>query len=328
MAEAVPPLSVRRVLIIKLSALGDVVQALGPMAAIRQYHPNAHITVLTTRPYDELLTMSGYVDDVWLDERPKWYQFRKVQELRNRLRNGGFDVVYDLQTSDRSSYYFRFFPSSNKPLWSGIARGGSHSHANPHRNLLHTIERQAEQLRDAGISPTPFPDLSWVTADTARLGLDRPFVLLVPGGAPHRPGKRWPATYYAALARQLASRGVQPALLGTNAEYEILSQISIACPEAINLCGKTDIVDMAVLGRAALAAVGNDTGPMHILAISGCPSVVLYSHESDPALCAQRGPAVEILRRQWLVEVSIEDVLGALMTVAGELPEPTGGSSA
>ena len=189
MTETTAVNSVSRVLVIKHSALGDVVQALGPMAAIRKHHTDAHITVLTTKPYADLLSMCDYIDEVWLDERPKWYQLSKCRNLRNRLRSGGFHMVYDLQTSDRSSAYFRLFANNQKPLWSGIARGGSHSHANPHRNLLHTIERQAEQLRDAGISETPFPDLSWATADTSQFALTEPFALLVPGGAPHRPGE-------------------------------------------------------------------------------------------------------------------------------------------
>lgn len=321
MIDAVAPELVRRILIIKLSALGDIVQAVGPMAAIRQHHPEARITVLTTKPYDALLDLCPYIDDVWLDERPKWYQVLKCRALRDRVRSGRFDMVYDLQTSGRSSAYFRLFPASQRPFWSGIARGASHPHANPGRNQLHTIERQAEQLCDAGIPETPFPNLHWVTADTAHLDLSPPFALLVPGGAPHRPGKRWPATSYTALAKHLVTRGIQPVLLGTTAEHEILRLIADSCSDTINLCGLTSIPELAVLARDAVAAVGNDTGPMHIITLSGCASVVLYSDESDPALCAQRGPSVEILRRERLSDLPLEDVITTLNTVAENLPD-------
>ena len=65
------------------------------------------------------------------------------------------------------------------------------------------------------------------------------------------------------------------------------------------------------MARVALAAVGNDTGPMHLIAAGGCPSLVLFSHESDPSLCAPRGK-VTVLRRASLTELGEADVEAAL----------------
>jgi len=59
-----------RILVIKLGALGDFVQALAPMAAIRRHHPGAHITLLTTDPFVELAAASRWFDDIWVDSRP------------------------------------------------------------------------------------------------------------------------------------------------------------------------------------------------------------------------------------------------------------------
>ena len=59
-----------RILVIKLGALGNVILSLGPFAAIRRHHTNAHITLLTTAPYAAWLASSPYFDDVWIDERP------------------------------------------------------------------------------------------------------------------------------------------------------------------------------------------------------------------------------------------------------------------
>ena len=68
----------------------------------------------------------------------------------------------------------------------------------------------------------------------------------------------------------------------------------------------------ATIVIGAAGAVGNDTGPMHLIATAGCPSVVLYSLASDPALCAQQGPDVTILRRDTLDELSVDEVEAAL----------------
>lgn len=302
----------RRILVIKLSALGDMVQAFGPFQAIRRAHPEAHISLLTTRPYAGLAERSGWFDRVLIDPRPKAWQVRKVAALRRLLRDGRFDRVYDLQTSDRSSSYLRLMGGPKAVAWSGIARGCSHPHANPDRDRLHTVDRQAEQLRMAGIAEVPPPDLAWMEADIAGFALPEPFVLLVPGGAPHRPDKRWPGARYAALARRLAGQGATPVVLGTEAERAEAEAIVAACPQARSLLGATSLFDIAALARRAAGAVGNDTGPMHLIAAAGCPSVVLYSHASDPALCAQRGPRVEILRRPDLATLEDGEVARAL----------------
>lgn len=311
------------ILVIRLSALGDFVQTFGPFAAIRAHHPDARITLLTTRPYADLARRSPWFDEVWIDERPKAWQIGKLLRLRQRLRAGRFTRVYDLQTSGRSGRYLTLMGGPRAVEWSGIAPGCSHPHANPGRNALHSHERQAEQLRMAGIAAVPPPDLSWLDADVSTFGLAAPFVLLVPGGAPHRPDKRWPGEHYAALAARLAARGLTPVVLGTASEQGEADAITAACPAAVSLIGRTDFAAIAALARRAAAAVGNDTGPMHLIAAAGCPSVVLYSHASDPALCAQRGPAVTILRRPVLAEVPVDAVEDAAASAAG-LDAPPG----
>ena len=311
---------IERVLVIKLGALGDFVQALGPFAAIRRHHAHAHVTLMTTAPFAEFAEAGGWFDAVWIDDRPKTLQVKAWMELRRRLIEGRFLRVYDLQTSDRSSFYFRTMGFGRRPQWSGIARGCSHPHANPGRDFMHTIERQAEQLNMAGIEDVPFPDVSWVKADTARFGLEDRYALLVPGGAAHRPEKRWPAERYGELAQRLASDGLRPVLLGTAGEADVLATITAACPEALDLMDKTTLLDIAALARHAAAAVGNDNGPMHLVTIAGCPSVVLYSHDSDPALCAQRGPAVTVIRRERPAELSADEVLAALAAKSTTTP--------
>ncbi len=304
-----------RILVIKLGAFGDFVQALGPFAAIRRHHGAAagsHITLLTTEPYADFAAGTGYFDAVWIDDRPQAFDVGKWLDLRRRLRRGGFRRVYDLQTSGRSSFYLRLFWPGPYPEWSGVARGCSHPHANPSRDFLHTLDRQAEQLRMAGIAHVPAPDLTRIGADTARFGLPDRYALLVAGGARHRPAKRWPAERYGALARWFAGQGIEPVLLGTAAEADIVDAVSGACAQVRSLAGETGLADIVQLARGALCAVGNDTGPMHLIAATGCPCLVLYAHESDPALCAQRGPEVTILRRERLAELSEEEVAGAV----------------
>jgi ADP-heptose:LPS heptosyltransferase len=304
------------ILVIKLGALGDFVQALGPFSAIRHHYGGARIVLLTTRPYRELAEASGFFDEVWTNGRPGRMDFAGWFKLRHCLVQGGFGRIYDLQTSGRSSFYRRLFWPAPVPEWSGIAHGCSHPHTNPGRDSLHTIERQAEQLEMAGITEVqPFDPASLDIGNggnVSRFGLVERYVLLAPAGAAHRPGKRWPKERFTALARALLEKALTPVLLGTAAERPMLAGIAVLCPGVRDLSGETSLLDLVSLGRRAVAAVGNDTGPMHLMASLGCPSVVLYSNESDPTLCGQRGPSVTILRRNRLADVSVVEVVDAM----------------
>jgi len=298
--------------VIKLGALGDVVQALGPMAAIRHHHADAEIVLLTTAPFAPFLSPAPYFDAVWIDERPGPLDIPGLLRLRRRLRDAAFSRVYDLQTSTRSNWYFRLLGRHPRVEWSGIARGASHPHDNPLRNAMHTLDRQADQLKRAGIAEVPPPDLSWVHADLTRFGLPENFLVLVPGGAPHRPAKRWPVERYAALASAIVRRGAIPVVVGGLAERGLGAAIVAAVPPTRDLTGQTDLADIAALGRRAAWAIGNDTGPMHILVAAGAPATVLYSGASDPALTAPRGPKVQVLQRGSLGALAVEEVAATL----------------
>ncbi|HEY9217708.1 MAG TPA: lipopolysaccharide heptosyltransferase family protein, partial [Phenylobacterium sp.] len=184
--------AIDKILVIKLSALGDFVLALAAMRRIREAHPDAHITLLTTPPFEGLAKACPYFDAVESDGRPRG--LGEWLSLLIRLRRARYDRVYDLQTSSRSSLiFYGLLPFA--PQWSGIALGASHPHRNRRRNHMHTLERQADQLMEAGIWPdapteplsAPPPDVSWVadTVETPRpgSGVARPIVLLVPGGS-------------------------------------------------------------------------------------------------------------------------------------------------
>lgn len=296
-----------RILVIKLGALGDIIQAFAPFQTIRRHHAGAHITLLTTMPYQRLAEASGWFDAVWTDSRAGLMQPWRWLALRRRLRQAGFTRVYDLQTSDRSGWYFRLMQPA-PPEWSGAVAGCSHPHLNPDRDRMHTLDRQSEQLAAAGLHVLETSDLSWFDTDIARYGLESPFVLLVPGGALHRPGKRWPAERFAALAGRLLTRGVQPVIVGGPADADAAAAIAAECPDAVGLAGETDLFELAGLIRRAAAAVGNDTGPMHLAAALGCPALVLFSDASDPVLCAPRGDHVGLLHRPSLADLSVAEV--------------------
>ncbi len=298
-----------RILVVRLGALGDFVLSFGPFAAIRAQHPNAEITLLTTAPFAGLAASCPWFDHVIVDARPRLWNPVGLWRLARSLR--GFDFVYDLQTSGRSSKYFFL---AGRPRWSGIAPGCSHPQSDPAREVLHTIERQRDQLRIAGIVEFPRPDLGWLTAMPAP-DLPERFALLVPGAASSRPAKRWPVQNFAEIAVILQARGLVPVIVGAAAEAPIAAIIQAACPESVDLTGRTRIEALFPIAARASLAVGNDTGPMHIAAAMACPCVVLFSADSDPALTAPRAPDggwPVTLRETNLADLPVQRVAAAL----------------
>jgi ADP-heptose:LPS heptosyltransferase len=294
----------RRILVIRLGALGDFVLSFPAFAALRAHHAQDHVVLLTTQPFVNLAQASPWFDEIRVDTKPSWFNLRGLWRLRTQLRD--FDFVYDLQTSQRSTRYFRI---AGRPPWSGIAPGCSHPDLDPRRNLLHSVDRQKGQLAVAGV-PKADMDLSWLAGRGPTL--DGHYALLVPAtSGSHGGAKTWPVARFAALAVHLASRGVRPVVVGTASEAKQAAVIRVAAPEALDLTGKTSILDLAGLAHRASLTVGGDTGPVHLAAMMGSPTIALFSKYSDPVHATPVGN-VRLLRAAKLEDLPFERVAAVL----------------
>ena len=312
-AKPHPPRTLE-ILIVKLGALGDFVQVLGPMPDIRRHHAADRITLLTTAPYAGLAAQTRLFDDIIIDRRPMPLDIGGWLSLARTLRRCRFDRVYDFQTSDRTAFYRWFVGFGTPPEWSGTAWRCSHPHANQGRDRQHTMDRQAEQLLMAGIYPAArvpwLPPGGPLPAEVA----GKRFTMLIPGSSPRHPEKRWPARRYGELGNRLSRAGYLPVVVGVESEADLGRAIRAVCSQAVDLTGRTDIAGLSALARAAALTVGNDTGATHLAAAGGNPVIVLFSQASDPDLCAPRGKATRILIEPDLAELPAEIVFAASMT--------------
>lgn len=297
-----------KILVIKLGALGDFVQALGPMKTIRAHHKDDHITLLTTAPFRSLAQESGYFDDIILDTRPKFFQLGKWMRLRKVLNEAHFTRIYDLQNNDRTDLYARLL--SPKAEWVGAGRGATIRNDSPDRTKGLAFYGHVQTLGLAGITGIEIDKMDWIKGRDHFAGLQAPYVLFVTGSAPTRPEKRWPAEFYADIANRLAAFGVQPVLIGTAAEEAINAQIKAACPAALDLSGQTSLADVVALARKARAAIGNDTGPVHMIAPTDIPTLVLFSGKSEPHRHAPLGNKVSALQIPNLKDLPADFVWG------------------
>ncbi len=318
------PAELTRILVIKLGALGDFVLATGAFRAIRAHHPDAELTLLTTPTFAAMARACGWFDRVETVARPSKWNWPALWRLSRAIAGRGYRRVYDLQRNDITARLFRLLPRP-RPEWNGIASGCSHPHLDPAQHDIHTLERQKGHLAAAGITEVPDTDLGWLDGDISGFGLSGPHALLVPGGSRARPQKRWPVERYVELARRLADDGLRPMLIGGPDEADALARIAAGEPGALDLCGRTSFGQIAALARTARLAVGNDTGPVHIVAGVGCDCAVLFGGDSDPGLTAPRGVAggrVAILRRAPLADLTVDEVWDALERAGFGLAEP------
>jgi ADP-heptose:LPS heptosyltransferase len=316
---------IKKVLVIKLGALGDFVLALAAMKKIREAHPRAKITLLTTPPFEALAKLSPYFNTVETDGRPG--DFGELTAMLGRAAQG--PLRPRLRPADQQPHQLVLpgpaavraaMVGHRDGLLAAPARQGPlpHAHAGTAGRPVEAGRHLARRPHRAGRRPAP--DLSWILRRTkeprpvAGAAAPRPYVLLVPGGSAHRPEKRWPVESYAQLAALLKARGLDIVIIGGPQESAMARQIQKAVGQARDLTGRTDFAQLAVLGAKAALTVGNDTGPTHLLAAAGAPTIALFSDASDPELCGPRGH-VAVIRSPDLKALPVSTVASAAISL-------------
>ena len=105
-------------------------------------------------------------------------------------------------------------------------------------------------------------------------------------------------------------------IVGTQTEKAAAAAIRTICPDALDLTGQTALTDLVVLGRNAASAIGNDTGPLHMIAQTGCPTIALFSSHSNAARHAPLGANVETIQVEDLSTLPVE-TLAAMVNLRG-----------
>jgi ADP-heptose:LPS heptosyltransferase len=297
----------KKILVIKLGALGDFVMAQAAFAAIREHHRQDKLTLLTIPGLVSLARATGLFDEVIEDPRASWP--RGYWRISQRLRHEQFAFVFDLQGTSRTGWYWRLLWPS-RPAWAGPVVGCSHPR--PSRPPGHRVDWYRAQLTALGIAVDENARLDWLQGDVRDFRLPDRYALLVAGGSAHRPDKRWSPRAYGIVAQKLLGEQITPVLIGTDVDRDSNRQIAMQASGCIDLTGRTSLGQIASLARGATVALGNDTGPMHIIAAAGAPSVVVFSQASDPHFIAPRGRLVRWLQKPSLTDLDPSTVLEVL----------------
>lgn len=290
---AAPP---QRILIIKPSAIGDVVHALPILNLLRRRWPEAHITWLVTPACSGLLEGHPQLNEIILFDRKRfgrswrsWTIARELAAFNRSLKTHRFDLVIDLQGLFRSGWMSW---RTHAPIRVGSTDSRElawlfHTHrAKVDPSPKHAIERYLTVAEFLGLGREPV-EFIFPTDDMDRqhvaalLPMDRPFAVLLP--ATNWPTKRWPIEHFAQLVQPLRERfGFESVLAGGSDAMAM----SASLPGVINLAGKTNLRQLVALLERAALVIANDTGPMHIAAALGRPLVTMFG----PTSPIQTGP--------------------------------------
>ena len=309
----------KNILIIKLGSLGDFVQSVGLFRAVRKAYPDAKLHLLTTKPFVAMAEKTKLFDAVHIDTRPKALDLKGWLAQIKFFKKNAFDIVIDLQNTDRTGLYARLF-NIKETTWIGKAKACDIIVNHQSDPNLHIFEAHKKNLEQAGFKDIEIDDLSWMAEPLEGLDTPKRFMLVVPGSAANRTVKRWPVENYAALCQwAVREHGVTPLILGSAAESDVVQVIVNECPSAISLVGKTSFGQIITLGQEALCAVGNDTGPMHMLGQSGCRSLGLFPGFSLPKRHAPYGPNVKTIQKEQMADITLVEVcqiLGSFLATA------------
>ena len=203
---------------------------------------------------------------------------RERADAASRLRRRGFDWAIVLPNSLKSAIVPFVAGIPRRTGFIGELRYGllNDRHRLDTESLPRLVDRFASLAGVAPGNPRLQPDPSRREALCAEFGLrsEQTLIALCPG-AEYGSSKRWPAERFADLARRLASRGAVVFILGNARDGELGRSIA-GCSPALDLTGKTDLLDAVDILSAASAAVTNDSGLMHVAAALGVPVAGIY----------------------------------------------------
>ena len=281
----------KNILVVKLSAIGDVIHALPVSYAVKETFPDAHLTWVVEPTAYDILAGNPFIDNIILFEKKRFRTVRGFLEefrpFRHELRARKYDAALDLQGLFKSA---AIVAQSGAKLRLGTAnmREGSayvsHSIKGVHASG-HIVERYLDVARALGcrVDEVRFPvAVSPAEAASAEELLaaegvpeNRSFAVLAIGA--NWPNKRWPVKYFAVLADWLYGEKLIPVLVGGGRLDESLVCGIEALTEVppVNLVGRTSLKELAHIFKRADLVLGGDTGPVHLAAGLGTKTVML-----------------------------------------------------
>lgn len=263
-----PETSKYKILIIRLSSLGDILLTTPVIRALSKKYPNSQIDYIVKKRYSSALQYNPLISSFYL------YEKEKIKSIKEKIRSKKYDLVIDLQNNLRScaltlglrTKVKRFKKPTFKKLllvWTKI-------------NLLKGIKlipmRYAEtaslQLDDKGL------DLFIPESINPKLVSNKKYIGICPG-AKHFT-KRWPEEYFIELGNRLGGQNYTVVIFGGKDDKELCKSVSSKIENSIYLCNNDDLLQTAIDMKKCQHIICNDSGLMHTATAVGVPITAIF----------------------------------------------------
>ena len=292
----------KKILVIKLRYLGDVLLCTPVLRALRQKYPHAQLVCLVNPGTEDVLHGNPDIDEIMLLPRTDLLsQLRFFREIRSRR----FDCVLDLTDGDRSAIITAMSGASMKIGFNQEhrSRGVLYSHCiRENSDSMHMIEYHGKALSILGIHGELEQPQLWVSEkdeEVAQKLLEeaqlhgQAWVMIHPTARYWF--KAWPPERFAELCDWLATKQIPVILVGNHKDIEVGAQIQrLAEHKPMSCMGRTSVLEVAALMKHCSLFIGNDGGPMHMAAAMGCPVLALFG-PTDPVVWGPKGRQVSVL---------------------------------
>ena len=344
--------AVRRILVIRLDHIGDVVMSRPAIRALHKKFPHAGIDLLVTEDIAPLFEQSKEIQTViaakhgWFNRKAsfvkKWSEFWRLVGI---LKTGSYDLGVDLR-GDVRNILLMFLAGVKHTIGYGTAGGGFLLNEDvPQGDPQHQVKLNLDLLNSFHVAQDnkllPFeysPETArefWKKTETL------PPTTLLPRVAIHMgagyPSKRWPFENFRALIQEIDRQALaQIVLIGTEAEKDALPDLKLSSERLIDLRGKTALQDLPVLLDVCDVFIGNDSGPAHIAAAQGLEILLLTSGTNDIRLWYPWTERLSLLQHEvpcspcaleicpvdghpCVEEITVDHALNAFLSVLGRL---------
>lgn len=301
-----------KILIVKLSAIGDVVHTLPALNGLRRHFPQAHITWLIEEAAADLVIDHPALDRVLISKRKTWLKglgtrnwtthLKEALNFGRKLRDTNYDMVFDFQAALKGAVLISLIRARRKIGFDGGMEHQEHSYLVLNERIppvsmeLHALVRGMKMLEAVGINcdeiryELPIGDIHRQRARQllAESEIDPAKSYGVINPVAKWPTKLWRVSRFAQVADRLTQDFGLPVVFSGAAEDgaaidEIVSKMEAP---AANLAGQTDLITLAALLERARLMITTDTGPMHIAAAVATPTVALFG----PTAARRTGP--------------------------------------
>lgn len=287
----------RRILLIKPSAVGDIVHTLPVLVRLRERYPDAQIDWFITPENADLVRYHPALSNVVLFDRRRyarfgrdWFATKGVVNLLRTLRRNHYDLVIDMHGQLRSALFTLATGAAVRVGFEKTREGAwlVYSHHIPLlAESVHAVDRYLWLGRvlgfeagepDFGIYGPPAIETRVDELLAAHDLVGRPLALLVPGTVWQT--KHWRVEGFAGVARHLLRRDFAVVLAGAPKDRARVREVAALCPAACDLAGQTTLAEMISLVRRAAVCVTNDSGSMHLAVAFGRPLVSVFGPTS------------------------------------------------